>query len=175
MEARSYNSAATARAGGVGVAYDLSAFDAAVKEREPARAKVLSIVRRRRRKAMLRSMAANLSVCLFLIAMLGGILVGSSRLNELTARAAALQTRHEELVNEQKRLQALHDMKMDLKTVEDRAVNQLDMQRIEQDQIVYVDLAGRDGGRVVEDQRSLPERLVGSVKNLTLALLSLFE
>lgn len=157
----------------VSVAYDLSAFD--VRNRKPAANKVLSIVNRRRRIAMLRSMVRGVVLCAFVVVMLGGILISSSQLTELTTEAASLKAKNEQLESEKKRLQALLDMNMDLKTVESRAVEELYMQRLEQDQIVYIDMTGEDHGKVVEDTRSVAAKVADGVKNVTLLVVDMLD
>ncbi len=134
----------------VSTAYEFPAYDARVQTYD--RRRIISIVQKRRRRAMLRAVAKNLLLCCFCITLLGGILVSTSQLNELTTKAAAVQSRNEMLVSEQKRLTALCDMQINLAEIETIATEKLYMQKLEQDQIVYIRLTGSDYGTVVQGE-----------------------
>ena len=98
--------------GNVSTAHDLSAYDA--RTTKQARSRVVSIVQKRRKRMALRNMLKNVLLCCFGVAMLSGILISATQLNELTARASSLKSENEELLSEQKRLMALYDMQLDL-------------------------------------------------------------
>ena len=150
----------------VSTAYDLSAYDARMAA--PARSRVVSIVQKRRRRIALKNMLKNMLLCCFGVAMLSGILIRGTQLNELTARSASLKNKNEELLSEQKRLMALYDMQLNLTEIEDIATEKLYMQKLEQEQIVYVRLTGNDYGTVVEGSDNLASRAFDSLRGLSL-------
>ena len=150
----------------VSTAYDLSAYDARMAA--PDRSRVVSIVQKRRRRIALKNMLKNMLLCCFGVAMLSGILISGTQLNELTARSASLKNKNEELLSEQKRLMALYDMQLNLTEIEDIATEKLYMQKLEQEQIVYVRLTGNDYGTVVEGSDNLASRAFDSLRGLSL-------
>ena len=150
----------------VSTAYDLSAYDARMAA--PARSRVVSIVQKRRRRIALKNMLKNMLLCCFGVAMLSGILISGTQLNELTARSASLKNKNEELLSEQKRLMALYDMQLNLTEIEDIATEKLYMQKLEHEQIVYVRLTGNDYGTVVEGSDNLASRAFDSLRGLSL-------
>ncbi len=152
--------------GNVSTAYDLSAYDARTTKR--ARSRVVSIVQKRRKRMALRNMLKNVLLCCFGVAMLSGILISATQLNELTARASSLKSENEELLSEQKRLMALYDMQLDLAEIENIATEQLYMQKLEQEQIVYVRLTGDDYATVVEEQDGLFSRAFDALRGVSL-------
>ncbi|HWP80247.1 MAG TPA: hypothetical protein VN446_06350 [Candidatus Acidoferrum sp.] len=155
-------------AGKVSVAYDMSVFD--TRNKGKGLHNVTSIVNKRRRQEARRTLFRDACICLFVVFMLAGIVLSSTQLTELTAQAASLKSRHEELLSEQKKLQAILDMRTNLKEVESIATDELYMQKLEQDQIVYVHLTGSDHGEVVEDDRSLAVRTIDMLKSAALKL-----
>lgn len=152
--------------GNVSTAHDLSAYDA--RTTKQARSRVVSIVQKRRKRMALRNMLKNVLLCCFGVAMLSGILISATQLNELTARASSLKSENEELLSEQKRLMALYDMQLDLAEIENIATEQLYMQKLEQEQIVYVRLTGDDYATVVEEQDSLVARAFDALRGISL-------
>ena len=157
----------------VSTAYDLSAYDARMAA--PARSRVVSIVQKRRRRIALKNMLKNMLLCCFGVAMLSGILISGTQLNELTARSASLKNKNEELLSEQKRLMALYDMQLNLTEIEDIATEKLYMQKLEQEQIVYVRLTGNDYGTVVEGSDNLASRAFDSLRGLALHVAAWIE
>lgn len=155
-------------AGKVSVAYDMSVFD--VRNKGKGLHNVTSIVNKRRRQETRRTLVRDASICLFVVLMLAGIVLSSTQLTEMTAQASSLKARHEELLSEQKKLQAILDMRTNLKEVESIATDGLYMQKLEQAQIVYVHLTETDHGEVVGDDRSVAVRTIDLLKNAALKL-----
>ena len=146
----------------------MSVFD--TRNKGKARGNVTSIVNKKRKKAASRTMIYNVLLCLFVIGMLTGIILSSTQMTELTAQASSLKARNEELLSEQKRLQAMLDMRTNLKEVESIAFDSLYMQKLEQDQIVYLSLTGSDFGRAIEDTRPATQRIMDFIKNAAITL-----
>ena len=63
---------------------------------------------------------------------------------------------------------ALYDMQLDLAEIENIATEQLYMQKLEQEQIVYVRLTGDDYATVVEEQDSLFARAFDALRGISL-------
>ena len=71
--------------------------------------------------------------------------------NEKTAKLSVLQDQYEELLNREKQLNISLAAKADLRLVEDIAINQLGMSKLEQHQIEYVSLDSSDKAVVIEN------------------------
>lgn len=71
--------------------------------------------------------------------------------NEKAAKLSALDEEYEELLNREKQLNISLAAKADLRLVEDIAVNQLGMSKLEQHQIEYVSLDSADKAVVIEN------------------------
>ena len=154
----------------VSVAYDLSTFD--VIPQQNSNAKLLTAVSVRRTEKHVRSMLVSIAQCVFVISMLCGILMSAAKLNEVTALEARAKRENGQLLVEQKRLQTLYDTRIDLKEIERVAVEEMFMQPIEKEQIVYIETAKRDVGTVIADNRSLSQRVTSLLNDSTARITS---
>ena len=162
MQSRNTAESATGHAHTIGAAYDLAAYDVRNGQH---RVKILSAVTKKRNLKQIKSMLVSAALCGCLILSVGGILLSNSRLNEVTAQAAKLKRENDTLIVEQRRLQALYDVRIDIKEVERIAIEELYMQPVEQAQIVYIDLSKEDMGFVIADERSAMERIVDKLSD----------
>ncbi len=152
----------------VSVGYDMSAFD--VAHRSDKRTEVTSIVDRRRKAELRRGFLKGVVISASVIAMLVGIVSSYTELTELTSESSKLKNQNEQLLNDQKRMQAELDMRTNLKDIEEIATSELYMHKVEQDQIIYVDLTSEDTGNVIEDERGFIGKATDTAENLLIRL-----
>lgn len=120
------------------LAYDLARFDVEARQKaikESPKASELKIVKPRRKKA---SPFKGIVVAMSAIAVCGSILYTHVMINESYNQIANEKKALDAAISEGVRLQSQIDSDMSLKNVEDYAVNELGMQRIDKTQIQYI-------------------------------------
>lgn len=119
----------------------------------------------------------KLMCCLAVVfALACGVLYGNARIIQASARVSELQAELEKVTEEntQKRLEL--EKSLDLKKVEEIAINELGMKRPEKYQIVYVDVQQNDYGEVTQPQNPNPIRATfGAIQQSIGAILAYFN
>ena len=144
-----------------GAAYDFDRLEEyyslpTAKVKQPPELRVVEN-RRIRERGMLVRATVGFACILTIIA---AIIYNNVMLTELTADIEQAQGQYEQLKTEHRRMQVEIEGKLSLRSVEETAVNQLGMAKVEAYQIEYVDLGGED--RVVlarEQQPTLPDKI----------------
>ena len=105
-----------------------------------------------------------------------GVLYGNARIIQASSRVSELQAELEKITenNTQKLLDL--EKSLDLKKVEEIAINELGMKRPEKYQIVYVDVQQSDYGEVTQTEKSEPVRgTFGAIRQSISAFLAYFN
>lgn len=110
------------------------------------------------------------SICAFVFGVVMCILTGYSKVNELTAEAAAMRGHLEELQSEANALNAKKEQRFNLEYVEQVAVNQLGMVKLDKNQINYVAIASPEKVTVAESTGSGLGLVSGIIKNFSAVL-----
>ncbi len=152
------------------VAYDLEYFETK-RRKDTDDIRVIHLANEKKRTHKLQSILKMFAGCVFIFGLLSGIVLSTTQLNELTVKATNLKEQNEELLSEQKRLQAQFDMMINIDEVEDRAINNLYMQKVDEKQINYIALADSDVGVVTASTENFVLKAINSVKNSVLNFL----
>lgn len=106
------------------------------------------------KKSISKHLGGTISVIIAVVAvfaLMGFKICCDAKYNELNNYYGELTDQYEDLLNEEKQLNISLSSMADLRNVEDIAVNQLGMSKIEQHQINYISLDSGDRVVMVED------------------------
>jgi len=144
------------------LAYDLSLFDSRMKKDSKAhKENVIQMANLKKAKLHRQYATKNILTAGIVAIFLSLQIFSYTALNELTNDTIRLRKQYEQLQNEEKRLSVEADRKIDLKYIEDVAINQYNMQKIENYQVEYISLLGEDHSVIVKDQG-----ITAKVKNM---------
>ena len=109
-------------------------------------------------------------ICAFVFGAVMCILTGYSKVNELTAEAALMRDQLEELQSEGNALNAKKEQRFNLEYVENVAVNQLGMVKLDKNQINYVAISNPEKITVAAEENGGSGLVAGIIKSFSTVL-----
>lgn len=122
--------------------YDLSIYEPRIKKqpKQKATASELVVIKKqeKRKQARIFATVRTAGIVLMFAAMLSAIIYSNAKLSEITNQISTLNVVHSNYVSENKKLAADIESKMSLRNVEEIAVNELGLSKLEPYQVQYI-------------------------------------
>lgn len=132
-------------------AYDFKTFEA--KTNQKARAEIVNIAERQRKKNLKKTSVSILLACTVFIAIFAANVFGYIQLTETTSKISKATSQLETLQNEYKSLEISYASMVDLRNVEQLAIYNFGMSKLDKNQVEYIALNEKDKVEHLESER----------------------
>lgn len=136
----------------VNTAYDFKTFEA--KESRKARAEIVDIVAKQRKKNAKKTSISILLACAVFITIFAANVFGYIQLTETTSQISKKTNELDLLRNEYKSLEVSYGSMVDLRSVEQLAIYNYGMSKLDKDQVEYIALNEKDKVEHLDEQKT---------------------